>query len=71
MLSFVKINENGGIWANRDEALSYMAKGYKVYTDTDESVELTEDDLLAISQKDTGGRVGESVTVTVAAGAEG
>lgn len=71
MLSFVKINESGGIWANRDEALLYLSNGYKVFTDTDEDVELTQEDLLAESQTDTGGRIGKSVTVVVAAGAEG
>ena len=70
MLCFVKINDSGGIWANRDEALSYLSKGYKVYTDTDESTELTEEELLAASQTDSGGS-GEKGTVTVAAGAEG
>lgn len=71
MLSFVKINESGGIWANRDESLLYLSSGYKVFTDTDEAVELTEEDLLAESQTDKGGRIGETVTVTSIAGAEG
>ncbi len=46
MLSFVKLNDNGGIWANRYAALLYMAKGFKIFTDVDEKNELTEEDLL-------------------------
>ena len=33
MLSFVKINDAGGIWANKDKALEYLALGFKVYKD--------------------------------------
>lgn len=69
MLSFVKLNENGGIWANRDEALAYIAKGYKVYTDVDEAVELSAEDLEAIVEYDE--KTSTSATIEVAAGAEG
>lgn len=69
MLSFVKLNENGGIWANRDEALAYVIKGYKVYTDVDEAVELTAEDLEAVVEYDE--RASTSATIEVAVGAEG
>lgn len=69
MLSFVKLNRSGGIWANRDEALSYLSKGYKVYTDVDEATELTAQDLEAAVEYEE--KKSTSVTVEVAAGAEG
>lgn len=69
MLSFVKLNDNGGIWANRDAALAYLAKGYKVFTDVDQTVEMTEEDLNAIVECDT--RTTKSRTVAVAVNAEG
>ena len=69
MLSFVKLNESGGIWANRNEALSYLSKGYKVYTDVDEATELTADDLESVVEYDE--KKSTSTTVEVAAGAEG
>ncbi|MCD8159288.1 MAG: hypothetical protein LUD77_10490 [Clostridiales bacterium] len=69
MLSFVKLNDNGGIWANRDEALAYLAIGYKVYTGVDQTVEMTEEDLNAIVECDT--RAAKSRTVAVAVNAEG
>ena len=69
MLVFVKLNQNGGIWANPDEALAYMEKGFKAYTDTDEALEVTEEQL-----KDSVGydsRESTSTTIEVAVGAEG
>ena len=69
MLSFVKLNENGGVWANRDEALAYIAKGYKAYTDVDEAVELTAEDLEEVVEYD--GKASTSTTIMVAEGAEG
>ncbi|MCC8102124.1 MAG: hypothetical protein LIP11_07640 [Clostridiales bacterium] len=69
MLSFVKLDESGGVWANRDEALAYLAKGYKVYTDVDEAEELTADDLEAVVEYDA--KASTSATIEVAVGAEG
>lgn len=69
MLSFVKLNGSGGIWANRDEALSYLAAGCKVYTDVDEAEELTAEDLEAVVEYDE--KASTSAAIEVAAGAEG
>lgn len=69
MLSFVKLDESGGVWANRDEALAYLAKGYKVYTDVDEAEELTADDLEAVVEYDE--KRSTSAAIEVAVGAEG
>ena len=69
MLVFVKLNQDGGIWANPDEALSYMEKGFKMYTDTDEIVEVTEEQLKSAVGYDS--RESTSTTIEVAVGAEG
>lgn len=69
MLVFVKLNDSGGIWANPEEAVSYLSKGYKVYTDTDEALEVTEEQLKEAVDYDS--RESTSRTVAVAAGAEG
>ncbi len=68
MLCFVKL-DGGGIWANPEEALGYLEKGYKVYKDTDQSEEVAEEDLKSAVGYDS--RESKSTTVTVAAGAEG
>ncbi|MCD7824220.1 MAG: hypothetical protein LUG86_09460 [Oscillospiraceae bacterium] len=68
MLCFVKL-DGGGIWANPEEALGYLEKGYRVYTDTDQSVEVVEEDLKLAVGYDS--RESKSTTVTVAAGAKG
>ncbi len=69
MLVFVKLNQNGGIWANPDEALGYMEKGFKAYTDTDEALEVTEEQLKEAVGYDS--RESTSTTIEVAEGAEG
>ena len=69
MLSFVKLDANGGLWANPEEALKYLGRGFKVYTGTDQSTEMTEEDLKAAVDFDS--RESTSSTVAVAAGAEG
>lgn len=69
MLSFVKINDSGGIWANPEEAIKYLNRGFKVYTGTDQTAEVTEEDLKAAVDYDS--RESTSSTVAVAAGAEG
>lgn len=51
MLSFVKINERAGTWANRDKALELLKKGYRVYADETMKTELTEGDLAAIVEE--------------------
>ena len=45
MLSFVKINETTGVWANRDKAMEYLWSGYAVYTDETMETEVTQEDL--------------------------
>lgn len=51
MLSFVKLNENAGTWANRDKALEFLKEGYHVYTSETMEKELTESDIRAIVEE--------------------
>ncbi|MCD7785775.1 MAG: hypothetical protein LUH18_09455 [Oscillospiraceae bacterium] len=61
MLSFVKINDAGGIWANKDKALGYLALGFKVYKDETCSEEITEEELNAV-EVITGGSLSSSTS---------
>ena len=51
MLSFVKINETTGVWANRDKAMEYLWQGYAVYTDETMETEVTQEDLDAMVEE--------------------
>lgn len=50
MISFVRFDSHGGIWANKDKALKYLSEGYKIYTDETCETELTQEEIEAMDE---------------------
>ncbi|MCD7888335.1 MAG: hypothetical protein LUG23_00145 [Oscillospiraceae bacterium] len=63
MISFVKLGENTGAWANKDKALEYLAAGYQIFSDETCETELTQEDIEAMDETVQG----TTVTITAKA----
>ncbi len=50
MINYVRFDEHGGVWANKDKALEYLAAGYQVFADETCETELTQEELEAIDE---------------------